>query len=393
MVLSAILGAALFTSVQLAGTLLLPYAINSMRWLVLLLGALMAIWSFANVVLTAFTSGSFAFVIVDNLEKRRPDIFESNFKSDSRDRLPSVLAIRRLTARQLILLLTTGIVIAGLVGAWLMNGIQANDDIAVIAHRGAAGSAPENTLASVRQAIADKTDWIEIDVQETADGEVIVVHDSDFMKLAGIDLKVWNGTLEQVRALDVGSWFGSEYADERVPTLFEVLNEARGMSGVIIELKYYGHDQNLEQRVVEIVERAGMVDDVMIMSLAYQGIQKIRALRPDWPIGLLAAQAVGDLTQLDADFLAVNSSLATPKFIRNSRAARKQVFVWTVNDAVNMSRMMSLGVDGIITDEPGLAREVLVERSDMNTAERLLVHTALLLGQQLPSREYRDKSP
>ena len=77
---------------------------------------------------------------------------------------------------------------AVLVGNWLLNGIQINDTVMVVAHRGASGKAPENSLASIRQAISDGADWVEIDVQETADGEVIVVHDSDFMKLAGIDL-------------------------------------------------------------------------------------------------------------------------------------------------------------------------------------------------------------
>ena len=71
----------------------------------------------------------------------------------------------------------------------------------VIAHRGAAGKAPENTMASIRQAIEDGTDWIEIDVQETADGKVVVIHDSDFMKLAGVNMKVWDGTLHELKAI------------------------------------------------------------------------------------------------------------------------------------------------------------------------------------------------
>ena len=78
-------------------------------------------------------------------------------------------------------------------------------------------------------------DWVEIDVQETADGEVIVIHDSDFMKLAGVDLKVWDATFEQARTIDIGGWFDPEFAGERVPTLREVLETARGRSHVVIE--------------------------------------------------------------------------------------------------------------------------------------------------------------
>ena len=176
-----------------------------------------------------------------------------------------------MTAPRFALLLIGGTAVAGLVGAWLLNGIQVHDNIVVAAHRGAAGKAPENTLASVRQAIKDGADWIEIeieiDVQETIDGEVVLIHDSDFMKLAGVDLKVWYGTLKQLREIDIGSWFGPEFSAERVPTLTEVLDETRGQSRVVIGLKYYGHDQQLEQRAVDIVEQAGMVNDVAIMSL------------------------------------------------------------------------------------------------------------------------------
>ena len=83
-------------------------------------------------------------------------------------------------------------------------------------------------------------------------------------------------------------------------------------SCVVIELKYYGHDQQLEQRVVDIVEQVGMTDEVAIMSLKYEGVQKIRALRPAWTVGLLAATAIGNLTSLDVDFLAVTKSMPSP---------------------------------------------------------------------------------
>ncbi len=382
--------------VRVFGTLLLSFAGDSMQLLVLVLGAVAAFTFLAGLLVTAITSGSFAFVIVDFFTFIDPDVFDTRSKPNDQklnDQKPNTPTRARFTWKPLAGLLVVSVGVAGLSGIWLLNGVQVKDDIAVIAHRGAAGSAPENTIASVRQAIADGADWIEIDVQESVDGEVIVIHDSDFMKLAGVNLKVWDGTLEEIRAIDVGSWFGPEFAGERVPTLAEVLKEADGRCRVIIELKYYGHDQQLERRVVEIVEQANMVDDVKIMSLSYQGIQKIRALRPNWTIGLLAAQAAGDLTQLEVDFLAVNQSILKAPLIRAADAAGKQVLVWTINDAVSMSRVITLGVDGIITDEPRLAREVLQQRTSLSSAERLLLHTALLLGEPVPLEAYRDESP
>lgn len=178
-----------------------------------------------------------------------------------------------------------------------------------------------------------------------------------------------------------------------MPTLREVLETARGRSRVVIELKYYGHNERLEERVVDIVESTGMTSDIVVMSLDQAGIRSIRALRPEWTAGLLVAKAVGDLTKVDVDFLAVNLGLAKPRFIRSAHRSGKQVYVWTVNDPTTMSSMMSLGVDGIITDEPAMAKRVLADRAGLSTAKRLLVRTALLFGRPLPERTYRDDSP
>jgi len=121
------------------------------------------------------------------------------------------------------------------------------------------------------------------------------------------------------------------------------------------------------------------------MSLEYAGIQKVRALRPDWKVGLLSARAVGDLTRLDADFLAVNMALARSALIKAAHAAGKEVYVWTINDALSMSQIMSLGVDGVITDEPLLGREVLTARSELSSTQRLLLQMAPLFGLEAPS--------
>ena len=385
-VVALLLGAVVVVCVQLLGSLLAPLFFDSIKLLVIVLGGIVALWSLGNLVTTTFTSGSFAALVVIFFER-----YGSITTSDLEDKQPRRLW--RMTAPRFALLLIGAVVAAALAGSWLLKGIQTQDDVLVIAHRGAAGKAPENTLASMRQAIEDGADMLEIDVQESSDGEVVVIHDSDFMKLSGVDLKVWDGSLKQLQKIDVGSWFGPGFSAERVPTLAQVLEVARSKVGVVIELKYYGHDQQLEQRVVDIVEEAGMVDDIVIMSLEVKGIEKIRALRPQWVVGLLSTMAVGNLAKLDLDFLAVNMSMATSGFIRRTHAAGKKVFVWTVNDAVSISRMISLGVDGIITDEPEMARNVVTERSGLSSVERLLIHTAVLFGRPIPPRIYRDESP
>jgi glycerophosphoryl diester phosphodiesterase len=129
------------------------------------------------------------------------------------------------------------------------------------------------------------------------------------------------------------------------------------------------------------------------MSLKYQAVRKMKSLRPDWSVGLLATATVGDLPALDADFLAVNMATASVGLVRDARAAGKEVYVWTVNDPLSMSHMASLGVSGLITDEPALAREVLEQRAALGASERLVLALANKLGLRVVDKAYRDASP
>jgi glycerophosphoryl diester phosphodiesterase len=255
----------------------------------------------------------------------------------------------------------------------------------VIAHRGASAVAPENTLAAVREAVEAGADWVEIDVQESADGSVFVFHDSDFKRVGGPARPIWELRDAELAAIDIGTWKSPAFAAERVPLLADVLELCKDRSGVLIELKYYGHSQRLEERVVGLVEAAGMADQVMVMSLSHEGVRKIRQLRPDWKVGLLSSVAVGNVTKLDLDFLGLNARTTSRKLVRQAHKRGVQVHVWTVNDPVDMSTMLGRGVDGLITDHPALAREVLEERADASIGEKLLIDLAGVLGKKPPT--------
>jgi glycerophosphoryl diester phosphodiesterase len=261
-------------------------------------------------------------------------------------------------------------------GYAVSRSVDEKPDVEIIAHRGASGAAPENTMASFQRAIDDKADWIELDVQENADDTIVVAHDSDFMKVARSDLKVWDATNESLRDLDIGGWYAHEYSNQRVPTLRQALELAKDKLGVVIELKYYGYDRNLESRVVDIVEQTGMESDIMVMSLKIDGLRKVAALRPAWTRGLLNTASIGDLTRLDLDFLALNARAASTAMINRAHKQKMKVYVWTINDPVQMSVMMSRGVDGIITDEPTLARQVMELRTQLTPFGRLIVWIA-----------------
>ena len=127
-----------------------------------------------------------------------------------------------------------------------------------------------------------------------------------------------------------------------------------------------------------------MSDQVAVMSLKYPAVQKMRGLRPDWPVGVLAATGIGELPKLEGDFLAVNMAMAGPRLVRRARAEDKMLFVWTVNDVFAMSSMISLGVDGLITDHPGLAKEVIAAHATLSPYERIALLVAERLGLTRP---------
>lgn len=271
-------------------------------------------------------------------------------------------------------------------GAAMLLGLRAVGTVGtegipeITAHRGASARAPENTMAAIRAAIADGADWVEIDVQETSDGVVVVHHDEDFMRAAGDARKIWATSWSEVARIANGAWYGPEFEGERVTTLEEVLRVAQDRIRVNIELKVYGHGQRLEERTIEIVETMGMEDQVALMSLHRPTVETLNRLRPDWRVGFLAAVSIGDLSRVEADFLAVNARTATPGFIERAQAAGKEVLVWTVNHPAQMAAMVSAGADGIITDEPALAREVFAQVESLSPIERLLLGTGSRFG-------------
>jgi len=272
----------------------------------------------------------------------------------------------------------------------VVNVARRNQQVLVIAHRGASAAAPENTLAAFQLGADLGADFVELDVQESEDGEVVVVHDSDLMKVGGSPLKIWEAPAAALRAVDIGSRKGLPFAGERVPTLAEVFAVTKGRVRVVVELKSYGHSQRLEERVVEIVEAAGVANETIFMSLDHDMIRRLKQLRPSWKIGVLVAKALGDLTSLNSDFLAVEARLATARFVRRAHRAGQDVYVWTVNDPAWMLAAMSHGADGLITDKPDLALQVVARRAQMSDTQRLLVALMIRLGAQTKALEAED---
>jgi glycerophosphoryl diester phosphodiesterase len=210
---------------------------------------------------------------------------------------------------------------------------------------------------------------------------VVVVHDNDLMKIGGSPLKIWEATSEQLRSVDIGSGFDPRFSGEPRADARRGACGVQGRVAWISSSRTTATPDRLEERTsVELVEATGMQDNIVTMSLSRDMVAKMKRLRPGWTSGLLTAKAVGDLTGAPADFLAVEKAMATRRFVRNAHRAGKTVYVWTVDDPAKMIHMIGLGVDGLITNRPGVAREVVERYARMTEAERLLLFAVTSFG-------------
>jgi glycerophosphoryl diester phosphodiesterase len=271
-----------------------------------------------------------------------------------------------------LLVATVSMVAVSLLG---IANLKLSDHVEITAHRAGAAGAPENTIAALRKAIADRADWAEIDVQLTADKALVVMHDIDLARVGGGNRPVGEVTLAEIQALDVGSIIGPEFAGEQIPTLAELLAAAGDAIRLNVELKPHGKSDALEltRRVIDELRRAQIVDRCRLCSQSYESLQLAREIEPGLEVGYIAATAVGELTKLDINFLMVKSSLATRSLVERAQLGQIAVHAWTVNDPSLVAPLLDVGVANLITDDPALIRARLDELSAMGTIERLLL--------------------
>lgn len=382
-VLGFLLQALFLVLLELVGSYAIYFDGRSPETLTAILGSIVVLLLIGNTLISAAMSGSMALIL-------KAGLFMADSKGHSFTEVPDTPKLdpkwtNPLTPLRLAVLIGLAGTIVVLTGTYWVSEELPDKDVLIIAHRGASAHAPENTIASIERAIEDKADWIEVDIQQTADGSVIISHDHDFVRLLGKPENIWDLTLEEVQALDVGAWFAVEFQGERIPTLQEVLETVRGKANLLLELKYYPREslERLEEDVARIVTQANMENEIAIMSFDRPALTRMQELEPDWNIGLLTTTSIGDFSELEGNFVAVSSASASLNFIRRTQETDKQVLVWTVNNPSSILRYISMGVDGIITDDPALARETLEEYNDMNQFERLLLHTSVLYNLSL----------
>jgi glycerophosphoryl diester phosphodiesterase len=289
------------------------------------------------------------------------------------------------TLKAAVLIGTCVLLACGFGAAWFVASRPVPEPVvAITAHRGDSSHAPENTLAAFRAAMEAHATYAELDTQRTRDGQVVVLHDRDLMRMAGDARRIGELSMADLAAIDVGLRYGPAFTGERVPSLETVIDLVRGHMKLNVELKYNAPDPQLAAAVVDVLRRNDFLDAVVISSLNAAALREIKAIEPRLRTGQIVTAAVGDVTRADSDFLSLNSARATAAVVRRAHAAGKEVHVWTVNRPEVMLRMIERGVDNIITDDPALAMRVLRQLRALDPAERLALRLRVLFSSSPP---------
>lgn len=239
--------------------------------------------------------------------------------------------------------------------------------ILVIGHRGALGYAPENTMASFEKGLECGADLLELDIHMSSDGELIVMHDADVSRTTNGQGNIKEMSLAEIKRLDAGNWFNTRYQNERVPTLTEVLDWAKGRVSLVIEIK--GDPQptaGIEQKLIATLNDTGMIDDVMIISFYHSSVKRVKELEPRLATGILFGGCLVDPVGVTKAALADSARPGwrywTAELVDQIHTAGLTASTWNADDENLMEYVIGLGVDSIGTNYPDRLRAYLDRR-------------------------------
>lgn len=244
----------------------------------------------------------------------------------------------------------------------------------VMAHRGLSADAPENTLYAFSDAISVGADFIELDVQQTRDGVLVVMYDSNLKRTTGVNKDIWDVDYADIQNLDAGSWFDPAYANARIPTLEETLQFVDKRAKLNIEIKPTKHGSDtLEQDVAELITRYQYTDACYVTSFSYGSLKKVKEANPEIRTGYLMSVAYGQFYSLKyADAFSLNKVFVTSQVVNAAHQQGKQIFAWTVNGMSEVRSLCNLHVDSIITDDPVMVQNVISRDSTGETLRSVL---------------------
>ena len=240
----------------------------------------------------------------------------------------------------------------------------------VIAHRGDSAHRPENTLASFASALELGVELVELDIQLTKDGHVVVIHDPTLDRTTSGRGAVVGHTLAEIRSLSAGypGRFGSDFADERVPTLAEVLHLVRGRARALIEIKHEAvteeDDDGIEVRAIAEVRKAGASDGVAFLSFARQALERCRRKAPEIPRGHIFLRAeveevLRGAREAGTDLVLPEKGMLSLELRDRVRSAGLRLATWVVDDPEELRALAPYGLFGVGSNRPGELLEAL----------------------------------
>ncbi len=237
----------------------------------------------------------------------------------------------------------------------------------IIAHRGASAYAPENTMAAFHKAIELSADGIEFDVKCTKDGEMVIIHDQTVDRTTDGTGSVIEKNLDDLRNLDAGSSFATAFKGEKIPLLSEVLEEFANKLMMNIELTNYSSIRDgLAEKAATLVKKMGIEESVFFSSFHPYNLILCRRILPTVPVALLAIPGkIGWICRsrlmnwISPEIIHPFYKDIDQKYIERQHRRNRKVNVWTVNTEMEIKKAIQDNVDGIITDDPVLARRLL----------------------------------
>ena len=250
----------------------------------------------------------------------------------------------------------------------------------ITAHRGFSRIAPENTMYAFESALESGADYIELDVQLTADKQVVVFHDEKLNRVTNGNGKLSDFTYSELQKLSAGCKFGKngDFNDAKIPLLSDVFDLTSDDILFNIEIKSYGDILLTTEKTVLLIEEYGLEDSCYITSFSYNALKEVKKINPNIKTGLIANNAITAFSQLKyIDALSLNHIFVNPAIVNNAHQNGKRVFVWTVDNTSDMQNMIAIGVDNIITNRPDKTAEIVYSK---NISSKILMILKSIFG-------------
>ncbi|PEK92001.1 glycerophosphoryl diester phosphodiesterase membrane domain-containing protein [Bacillus toyonensis] len=259
-----------------------------------------------------------------------------------------------------------GIITAGMVVAFIVTFISNSyKEPIIMAHRGYISKGVENTKEAVQGAIDAKADYAEIDVLQTKDGELAVIHDLKLKRLANANVHVSDLTMDELRQLTLSQ----DGFSGQISTLDEIIKLATGKIKLNIEVKLHGGEKDFVNKVLKAIKDNEFEKQCVIQTLHYPLIKEFKRANSDIKVGYILYASRANLKNVKADFYVAEEYMLNKKLVKEARKLNKPIYVWTVNDMESLKAYYKLNVDGIITDYPEDARETIKELKEQEAEE------------------------